>query len=105
MFRSTLFALALGFAGAATAEEFPRSAQDVDVRGDDGTVIGRVSSVERNAEGEIVAVQINGLEPADAPAAANDLVADVEQRTLVRYEPNRDRFGAAPAGGERIRLR
>lgn len=40
------------------------------VRGDDGAVIGRVASVERNAEGQIVAAEIPGLEPADAPADA-----------------------------------
>jgi hypothetical protein len=74
MLRPLMLACALG-ASAAAADQFPRSAVNADVRSDDGTVIGRVTAVERNADGEIVAVEIPGLEPADAPRAPTELVA------------------------------
>lgn len=73
MLRTLVFALAIGLPGLAAAEQFPQSALDVEVRGDDGTVIGRVSAVERNADGEIVGVEIPGMEPGDA---SRDLVAE-----------------------------
>ena len=84
MLRTLLFALAIGLPGLAAAEQFPQSAQDVEVRGDDGSVIGRVASVERNAEGEIVAVEIPGLEPGSAPNASGDLVAEERRDLMVR---------------------
>lgn len=74
MLRTLVIALALG-APVAAAEEFPRSAVGMPVVGDDGTIIGEVRAVERNSHGEIVAVEIDGLEPDDAPASG-DLVAE-----------------------------
>ncbi|MEZ5960995.1 MAG: hypothetical protein R3C30_11305 [Hyphomonadaceae bacterium] len=91
MLRTLAFALFLGLPGLAAAEQFPQSAQDVEVRGDDGSVIGRVASVERNANGDIVAVEIPGLEPGDAPAASRDLIAEDQRNLVVRVRESRDR--------------
>lgn len=77
MLRTIIVALALG-APMASAQEISESAVGIEVRGDDGTVIGEVAAVERNARGEIVAAEIEGLEPADAPFASSDLVAENE---------------------------
>lgn len=77
MLRTILIALALG-APVASAEEFRESAVGIEVRGDDGTVVGEVAAVERNADGEIVAAEVEGLEPADAPFASSDLIAENE---------------------------
>jgi hypothetical protein len=70
--------LALGAPGVAAAQQtqFPESAVGIDVRGDDGTVVGRVNAVERDGDGRIVAVEIAGLEPGSAPNPSSDLVAD-----------------------------
>ena len=84
MLRTLTFALAIGLPGLAAAEQFPHSAQDVEVRGHDGTVLGRVSRVERNARGDIVAVEIPGLEPGDAPRASRDLIAEARRDLMVR---------------------
>jgi hypothetical protein len=65
---------------------------------DDGVVLGRVGRVERNAEGRIVAVEIEGLEPGDAPPEPR-LVADVEQRTLVRLDRVQQRREPAEGSG------
>ena len=47
-----------------------------EVRADDGTLLGRVSHVSRNRRGRIVAVEIPGLEPADAPRAPVNAIAE-----------------------------
>ncbi|MBX3429344.1 MAG: hypothetical protein KF779_07165 [Hyphomonadaceae bacterium] len=86
-----LFALAIALPGVAAAEQFPHSALDVRVAGDDGSTIGHVSSVERNAEGEIVAVEIPGLEPGDAPTASRDLIAEDQRDLMIRVRESRDR--------------
>ena len=91
MLRTLIFALAIGLPGLAAAEQFPQSAQGVEVRGDDGTVVGRVSAVERNADGDIVAVEITGMEPGDAPYAPSDLVAENQREQLVRDNGERQR--------------
>jgi hypothetical protein len=79
MLRTIVIALALG-APVAAAEEFRESAVGIEVRGDDGTVVGEVVAVQRNADGEIVAAELEGgLEPADAPFASNDLIAENER--------------------------
>ncbi|MFN3465791.1 MAG: hypothetical protein ACK4X1_17125 [Terricaulis sp.] len=90
MLRTLAFALIIGLPGLAAAEQFPNSAQNVDVRGHDGTVIGRVAAVERNAEGDIVAVEIPGLEPGDAPMAPRDLIAEDQRNMVVRVRESRD---------------
>jgi hypothetical protein len=73
MLRTLVLAFALAVPGVALADEartsFPRAAMDTEVRTDDGTVVGRVNAVERDGQGRIVAVEIEGNEPADAPYA------------------------------------
>jgi len=53
------------------------------VRTDEGTVVGRVAAIERDAAGRIVAAEIEGLEPADAPSVDQEMVAE-EERFWVR---------------------
>lgn len=106
MLRTMVIALALGLPSLAAAEQFPQSARDVEVRGDDGTVVGRVTNVERDANGRIVAVEIPGLEPGDAPYASSDLVAErndlvVPASARERERANRERGGR----GDRVVLR
>ncbi|MCX7359927.1 MAG: hypothetical protein NT015_17535 [Alphaproteobacteria bacterium] len=102
MLRTLVFALAIGLPGLAAAEQFPQSAQGVEVRGDDGSVIGRVSAVERNAEGEIVAVEIPGMEPGDAPAASRDLIAEDQRSMVIRVRESRDRRDENGASERRV---
>jgi len=96
MLRSLVIALAIG-APAASAEQFRESAVGVEVRSDDGTVVGEVAAVERNADGEIVSVEIEGLEPADAPMAAPNLIAE-DQRDQ-SWIPARGRNERSARGG------
>ena len=77
MLRTLVLALALA-APTASAEQFRESAVGIEVIGDEGVALGEVTAVERNADGEIVAVEIAGLEPADAPFASSDLMAEEE---------------------------
>ena len=62
MLRTIVIALALGLPGVAVAQDsqFRESAVGIEVRGDDGTVVGRVNAVERDADGRMVAVEIAG---------------------------------------------
>ncbi|MGE0597118.1 MAG: hypothetical protein AB7P07_12195 [Hyphomonadaceae bacterium] len=99
MLRTAIFALALGLPGMAVAEEFPHSALGLEVRSDEGTVMSRVEAVERDGDGRIVAVEAPGLAPADAPAAASDLVAEQDgQRFLINYRAA-ERNDRTRAGG------
>jgi hypothetical protein len=100
MLRTLAFVLAIGLPGLAAAEQFPQSAQDAEVRAHDGTVLGRVSSVERNADGEIVAVEIPGLEPDDAPRASHDLLAEERRELMVRVN-GEDAPREVPGGADR----
>jgi hypothetical protein len=84
MLRTLAFALMISSPSLALAEQFPQSAQDVEVRADDGSVIGRVAAVERNADGDIVALEIPGLEPGDAPHAPRNLIAEERRELMVR---------------------
>lgn len=104
MLRTLAFVFAIGLPGLAAAEQFPLSAQDVEVRADDGSVIGRVSAVERNADGEIVAVEIPGLEPGDAPRASRDLIAEERRELMVRVS-GEDAPRELPAGAQHRVLR
>ena len=81
MLRTLVLALVLA-APAASAEPFRESAVGVEVIGDEGVALGEVTAVERNADGEIVAVEIAGLEPADAPFASSDMIAEEESDQL-----------------------
>ena len=70
MLRALAVALMLTAPSLAPAEQFPESPLGQEVRGHDGTPLGRVTSVERDADGNIVSVEIPGLEPPDAPNKA-----------------------------------
>lgn len=89
MFRTVLTAFALGFAtSSAPVDQFPHSPMGLVVQGHDGSALGRVTAVERNADGEITAVEIPGLEPPDAPSS--EFVAEdsslQEPRRIIRIE-------------------
>ena len=103
MLRTLVIVCALAAPSLAAAQEFPHAAQGTLVVADDGTPLGRVGRVERNAEGRIVSAEIEGLEPADAPPEPQ-LVAEVSERTLVRMD--RQQQSRRDGGGsEAIRLR
>lgn len=76
MLRTLAFVLMIGAPSVAMAEQFPEAATGVVVRGHDGVELGRVGAVERDRNGNIVAVEIAGLEPGSAPNASSDLVAE-----------------------------
>ena len=103
MLRTLAFALMIGLPGLAAAEQFPQSAQDVEVVGDDGRTLGRVAVVERNAEGDIVAVEIPGLEPGDAPRASRNLIAEERRELMVRVS-GEDAPREAPTGANGRRI-
>lgn len=90
MLRTLSFALALSLPGIAHAQpaqtQFPHSAIGAEVLGADGVVLGEVVAVERNEAGAIVAAEIPGLEPEDAPRPM--IVANAEQQqTRLAREP------------------
>jgi hypothetical protein len=99
MLRTLAFVLALGAPAIAASEPLNESAVGIEVRGDDGTVVGHVTAVERDANGRIVAVEAEGLEPADAPAAPRDLIAEEDPRWVTVNEEREN--GERPAGGGR----
>jgi hypothetical protein len=106
MLRTLVIALAVAAPGAAlaqdrTARQFPDSAVGIEVRGDDGTVVGHVDRVERDRRGRITAVEIAGQEPGDAPYAPSNLIAERNDETLVISDRRDDRRN----GGERTRVR
>ena len=93
MLRTLAFTLALTLPTLAGAqqkrEQFPDSPLGMEVRGHDGAVPGRITNVERDHRGNIVSVEIPGLEPGDAPAASGDLVAETDRRLIA---PDRQRL-------------
>ena len=95
MLRTLILVLALGAPGLAAAEQFPESALHADIRSDTGEVVGRVEAVERDAEGRVVAIESEALEPADAPAASRDLVAERRDDQRVTVSENLRREGGA----------
>lgn len=105
MLRTLIIALALGAPGMAGAQQFPQSAVGIDVVGDDGTVIGRVEHVERDANGRIVAAELSNLEPGNAPYASDDLVAENDRNALMSLVRDRrdDRNGAGIESSTRTR--
>ncbi len=107
MLRTLVFVLALAAPGVAFAQQqgqFPESAVGAEVRGDDGGVLGHVGHVERDADGRIVAVEIAGLEPGDAPYAPPNLVSENYRRdtTVPVSDTRRERRAS---GGERTAAR
>lgn len=92
-----VLALVLGAPSLAAAEQFPESALHAEIRSHDGTVMGRVEAVERDGEGRIVAIEAPGLEPADAPAAPNDLIADNERGRYVAVTDRRAQAAGSAA--------
>ncbi len=82
MLRTTLFILCLGFAGACT--DASQTPVGMEVRADDGTVLGHVTSIERDRDGRVIAAEIEGLEPADAPDAPAAVLAEDEAPYWVR---------------------
>ena len=98
MLRALVLALVMA-APAASAEQFRESALGVEVIGDEGVSLGEVTAVERNADGEIVAVEIAGLEPADAPFASSDMIAEEERDQ--RWVPTSTREDSARGGAGR----
>ena len=91
MLRMLVIALALTAPSLAAAEQFPHSAIDTPVVADDGTVVGRVAAVERDETGRIVSADLPGLEPADAPYASGDLVAEQRRGRIVVRGETRER--------------
>ncbi len=95
MLRTLIIAVAIAAPGVASAQQtqssqFNASAVGIEVRGDDGTVIGRVASVERDANGRIVASEIPGQEPGSAPYAPSDLVAERNDARILINDRERD---------------
>ncbi len=82
MLRTTLLILCFGFAAACTDASQP--AIGMEVRADDGTVLGHVTAIERDRDGRVIAAEIEGLEPADAPDAPAAVLAEDEAPYWVR---------------------
>lgn len=82
MLRTLVFALALGLPGIAAADQFPDSAIGAEVVADNGEVVGRVDHIERDGDGRVVAVEAGALEPASAPYASRELVAENSANAL-----------------------
>jgi len=95
MLRTLAFILALGAPSLAMAEQFPETPLGLQVRGHDGEVLGHITAVERDADGNIVAVEIPGLEPGDAPEES--LVAERRDRAPDRSRVTR--INAENTGG------
>lgn len=84
-------ALSLAMGGNAMAQTASTSPVGMEVRGDDGTLMGRVTGVSRDENGRLVGVSIAGLEPAAAPRAQRPreaprpaLIARNERRSEAR---------------------
>lgn len=104
MLRTLALTLAIGLPGVAAAEQFPEAAVAAEVRShEDGAAMGRVAAVERDADGRVIAAEIPGLEPADAPYASSDLVAEAPR--AVARDAAEARATTAGGGGARERLR
>src|SRR5690349_2218848 len=82
MLRTLIFALAIAAPGLAAAEDFPHAVVGSEVHADNGVVIGRVTAVQRDRHGHIIAVEIPGAEPPDASTVAPRMVAQSDQRDL-----------------------
>ncbi|MEZ6023977.1 MAG: hypothetical protein R3C16_11310 [Hyphomonadaceae bacterium] len=109
MLRTLVFALIVGTPSMALAEDygreqFPEAAIGAEVRGHDGAVVGRVAAVERDADGNIIAVEVPGLAPADAPGMHPPPVV-AERRDDSRATLVRARADESASMGARTRTR
>jgi hypothetical protein len=102
MLRTLVLVLAIAAPSVALAEpqrQRDESAIGIDVVGDDGTVIGHVSNVQRDRHGRIVAAEIPGQEPGNAPQASSALVADNDSGALMMIvrdrRPHPERSGGS----------
>lgn len=105
MLRTLVLVLALGAPSLAVAQQFPESPMHQEVRGHDGTALGRIESVQRDERGVIVGVEVPGLEPGSAPRASRDLVARNTRGNP--FDIVRARFSdrTIPASNQRLRTR
>lgn len=94
MLRMVVAVSCLGLAAACGEARDP--AVGLAVRAEDGAVVGRVASIERDSEGRIVSADIPGLEPADAPHPAEDMLAQ-DERFWVRTSASAGAGGAFTA--------
>jgi hypothetical protein len=94
LLRTLVLVLAFGAPSLALAQAHPQqrdeSAVGIDVVGDDGAVVGHVASVQRDRHGRIVAAEIPGQEPINAPYASSALVADNESNALMTIVRDRE---------------
>ena len=107
MLRTILFSVIALTASVGVATAEPRHTRSetpvgVEVRGDDGAVLGHVTGVERNRAGRIVAASVPGLEPADAARAPTNLVAENDRLRIVSDHASRG-AGIFEGGQERAR--
>lgn len=102
MLRTLAFVLALGAPAIAASEPVNESAVGIEVRGDDGTVVGHITAVERDRSGRIVAVEAEGLEPADAPAAPRDLIAEEDPRWVNANDRRENNERPVGGGGRTV---
>ncbi|HVY85359.1 MAG TPA: hypothetical protein VG943_09510 [Caulobacterales bacterium] len=99
MLRTMLLACVLALPGLAAAQDFPNAAVGAEVKADDGTVLGHVRQVTRDRHGHVVSAALPN-EPADAPAASSDLVADQGAlRIPARFAPSPQRAPRETEGG------
>lgn len=108
MLRTLVIALFVAVPTAAMAEEFPRAMSEQVVRGHDGSELGRISDVEYDEDGNIIAAAIPGLEPGDAPQAPSNLVAERRLRTPANARSravSQSQLENARASGRLIRAR
>lgn len=108
MLRTLVFVFAIAAPGLAVAEDFPHAVVGSEVRGDNGVVIGRVTAVQRDRRGNIIAVEIPGAEPPDAATVLPRVVAqNDDQRALLRVLVNdrRNRVRDDGVSPDRARLR
>jgi hypothetical protein len=96
MLRAAIFLLCVGVVSACGNAADP--VVGAVVRGDDGAVLGHVGAIERDGYGNIIAAEIEGLEPADAPEPGAEMVAEEDEpfwvRTSAAQNANRGAFTA-----------
>ncbi|MES1202058.1 MAG: hypothetical protein ABUS57_11495 [Pseudomonadota bacterium] len=105
MLRTMVVACALVLPGLAAAQDFPQAVTGMEVKAEDGAVIGHVAQATRNRHGRVVSASIPGAEPASAGASAQPPQAD-QFPLLVRYDlrgRETPSTAAGPARGTALR--